>query len=453
MPEPERRLIEKLNTTCKRLDDPSLTTALFQGLVTSADYVYHLNKVSSGKYISHADKENPVEVEIEDELMHLLVSGKEAKRYQQPQTDTYLLFPYKLDAEPVRLYSEVEFEQYFPKGWAYLLKNEKALKGRENGKMNKVGWWGYVYPKSLDRHEQPKLLIPRLVKNLFCAVDKNGDFYPDNVDVGGVSVTDASALFYIAGVVNAPVANFVWRRISKPFQNDYRAANKQFIAPLPIPNADEEQKKQVAELAEKLQELHTAYRDELQKLAKRLSAAQMTDDTKTPQWIWATLPDDKQLKASDTAKATGLKGKALTDWAKAQYQAALAQKLEKLTVNLNPSLKLTVRYEDGELRLLANGTPAFDSLFEDDAELIAVQWKYVIRSTNITPSVTAEKLLGELLKLKTTDNDSLRKQIIALDKKLDELQVGIEAKEREMNGVVYGLYGLTWEEVLQVERG
>jgi septal ring factor EnvC (AmiA/AmiB activator) len=254
-------------------------------------------------------------------------------------------------------------------------------------------------------------------------------------------------------VVNAPVANFVWRRISKPFQNDYRAANKQFIAPLPIPNADDEQKKQVAELAETLQELHTAYRDELQKLAKRLSAAQMTDDTKTSQWIWATLPDEKQLKASDTATATGLKGKALTDWAKAQYQTALARKLEKLTVNLNPSLKLTVRYEDGELSLLANGTPAFDSLFIDDAELIAVQWKYVVRSTNITPSVTAEKLLGELLKLKTTENDSLRKQIIALDKKLDELQVAIEAKEREMNAVVYGLYGLTREEVLQVERG
>ncbi len=288
------------------------------------------------------------------------------------------------------------------------------------------------------------------------------------------------------GIMNAPVANFVFKRIAKAKEGGYYEANKQFIAPLPIPNADEEQKKQVAKLAEKLQELHTAYRDELQKLEKRLSAAQMTDDTKTPQWIWATLPDEKQLKAladakvleikkSEEAELTKLKskalnewamekalesfgetnaqGKKLTDWAKAQYQTALAQKLEKLTVNLNPSLKLTARYEDGELSLLANGTSILDSLYLDDAELIAVQWKYVIRSTNITPSVTAEKLLGELLKLKTTDNDSLRKQIIALDKKLDELQVGIEAKEREMNAVVYGLYGLTRDEVLQVERG
>jgi hypothetical protein len=104
---------------------------------------------------------------------------------------------------------------------------------------------------------------------------------------------------------------------------------------------------------------------------------------------------------------------------------------------------------------LADGAPALDSVFvdEDEAALIAVQWKYVIRSTNITPSVTAEKLLGELLKLKTTENTGLRKQIIALDKKLDELQIGIEAKEREINAVVYGLYGLTKDEILQVERG
>lgn len=452
MPESERRLIEKLNTTCKTLEQSCAGIAV--GIQTSADNIYHLTKISAGKYVSHADKQTPIDVEIEDDLMHPLVSGVEAKRYQIPQTDTYLLFPYDLAGERPRLFSAETMQERFPMGWQYLCSHEVNLRKREGGKMDKdEGWWAYNYPKNLDKQEFAKLLVPRLVKQLFCTIDADGDFYLDNVDVGSILVSDKGDLPFLAGILNAPVANFIWRRISKPFQNDYRTANKQFIAPLPIPDADEEQKKQVAGLAETLQELHTAYRDELQKLAKRLSAAQMTDDTKTPQWIWATLPDETQLKASDAAKATGLKGKALTDWAKAKCQTALAQKLEKLTVNLNSSLKLTVRYEDGELSLLANGTPAFDSLFIDAAELIAVQWKYVIRSTNITPSVTAEKLLGELLKLKTTDNDSLRKQIIALDKKLDELQVGIEAKEREMNALVYGLYGLTRDEVLQVERG
>lgn len=452
MPTEERRLIEKLNTTCKTLEQSCAGIAV--GIQTSADNIYHLTKLSTGKYVSHADKQNAVEVEIEDDLMHPLVSGVEAKRYQIPQTDTYLLFPYDLAEERPRLFSAETMQKRFPNGWQYLRSHEASLRQREGGKMDKDdGWWAYNYPKNLDKQEFPKLLVPRLVKQLFCTIDAGGDFYLDNVDVGSILVVDKSDLPFLAGVLNAPVANFIWRRISKPFQNDYRTANKQFIAPLPIPNADDEQKTQVAALAEKLQELHTAYRDELAKLEKRLSAAQMTDDSKTPQWIWATLPDEKKLKASDAAKDTGLKGKALTDWAKAQYQTALAQKLEKLTVNLNPSTQLSVGYEDGELRLLANGMPVFDSLFIDAAELSVVQWKYVIRSTNITPSVTAEKLLGELLKLKTTDNDSLRKQILALDKKLDALQAEIEAKEREMNELVYKLYGLTQDEILQVEKG
>jgi hypothetical protein len=455
MPTAERHLIEKLNTTCKRLDDPNLTTAIFQGLITSADSIYHLSKIASTRYLSHADKDNAIEVEIEDELMHPLVSGVEAKRYLVPETSTFILFPYDCKGEKPRLYSVTEMETLFPKAWGYLMRHATALRKRENGKLDVDGWYQFGRNQSIDKQSFPKLLIPRLVKNLFCTVDTEGNYYMDNVDVGGLMTAASSDLFYVAGILNSSVANYVWRRISKPFQNDYRAANKQFIAPLPIPDADDEQKKQVAERAEKLQALHTAFRDELGKLEKRLSAAQMQDDTKTPQWIWAKLPDEKQLKASEAAKATGLKGKALTDWAKAQVQEALASKLGVLASRLNPNLKLAVRNADGELTLLADGSPAFDSVYvdEDAADFITAQWKYVIRSTNITPSITAEKLLGELLKLKQTDNASLQKQIVELDKKLDGLEQQIEAQEREMNALVYGLYGLTRDEIVQVERG
>lgn len=453
MPEPERRLIEKLGNN-KSLGE--VCSSISQGLVTSANDIYHNEKIGNHRYLSYVDKENPIEVEVDDLLMRPLLSGKQIKRYRLSDNATHILLPYcvgNIGSKPF-LYPEETLSQTFPNAWTYLKSHEKALRGRESGKMDRDDkWWGYVYPKNLDKQSEKKLFIAGTAPDLRVVVDIEGKYAADDKRAYTIHADTEATLLFMLGILNAPPATFIFKRIARPKSNGFFDIETQYIAPLPVPHADAEQKKQVGQLALELQKLHGDYEREFLKLEKRLSAAQMTDDTKTPQWIWATLPDEKQLKASDAAKATGLKGKALTDWAKAQYQAALAQKLEKLTVNLNPSLKLTVRYEDGELSLFANGTPAFDSLFEDDAELIAVQWKYVIRSTNITPSVTAEKLLGELLKLKTTDNDSLRKQIIALDKKLDELQVGIEAKEREMNGVVYGLYGLTREEVLQVERG
>ncbi|MFI0400537.1 MAG: Eco57I restriction-modification methylase domain-containing protein [Thiolinea sp.] len=454
MPESERLLLQSLTTNHQRLDSYPNIIVGFRGVETGADNLFHFYKVSDGLYRYAKGQGSDETFAFEDEIMKPLASGVDAARYIYPQPSVYVLFPFVIENNKPRLRTATEMQSQYPKAWKYFKSMEKVMRAREYGYMDKDDrWWGYNRPMNLEKMSWAKLGIAQTVTKMAVFYEHKGECYFNNVRVGGIHVPDSRDMWFLMGVLNAPVVNYVFKRISKAKEGGYYEANKQFIAPLPIPNADDEQKKQVAELAETLQELHTAYRDELQKLAKRLSAAQMTDDTKTPQWIWAELPDETQLKASDAAKATGLKGKALTDWAKAKCQTALAQKLEKLTVNLNSSVKLTVRYKDGELSLLANGTPAFDSLFIDDAELIAVQWKYVIRSTNITPSVTAEKLLGELLKLKTTDNDSLRKQIIALDKKLDELQVGIEAKEREMNAVVYGLYGLTRDEVLQVERG
>ena len=91
----ERALIDTLYARCSRLDDPSHTKQIFQGLITSADAVYHLKRKGPQCYICQPEgKPRPpaYEVEIEDALMKPLVSGAETKRYIEPETDTFLLF-------------------------------------------------------------------------------------------------------------------------------------------------------------------------------------------------------------------------------------------------------------------------------------------------------------------------------------------------------------------------
>ncbi len=66
------------------------------GIQTSADYIYHLERIGPNRYLHKPlDKKEPVEVEIEDAIMHPLASVPEAKRYQVVDTSTYLLFPYE----------------------------------------------------------------------------------------------------------------------------------------------------------------------------------------------------------------------------------------------------------------------------------------------------------------------------------------------------------------------
>ena len=79
----------RLASKCDKLGDEHLTKQIFQGLVTSADFVYHLERIGVNRYLHKPKgKGEPVEVEIDDAIMHPLVSGPEAKRYQMPETST-----------------------------------------------------------------------------------------------------------------------------------------------------------------------------------------------------------------------------------------------------------------------------------------------------------------------------------------------------------------------------
>jgi len=106
----ERELVMRLRRDCPRLGDPTLTNAIFQGLITSADHVYHMRRLGPGRYVCSPKNHPSREIEIEDEIMRPLVSGKEAKRYESPETSTYLLFPYERDANGVADPGESSYE-------------------------------------------------------------------------------------------------------------------------------------------------------------------------------------------------------------------------------------------------------------------------------------------------------------------------------------------------------
>jgi hypothetical protein len=450
-PKAEMELIAKLAQTCKTLE--SCAKGIVVGIQTSADDIYHLKRLGPNKF----ETRKGLEVLIEDELMHPLVSGTEARRYQVSQTDTYLLFPYRLGeagGRP-RLFTADEMANRFPQGWTYLKSNEDVLRSREGGKMNTdEAWWAYNYPKNLDKQEHPKLMVPRLITRLFCAMDLDGACYLDNVDVGGILCNDASELPYLAAMLNAPVCNFVWRRISKPFQNDYRSANKQFIAPLPIPDATPEERQEVGRCARELQDLHTRRRDTIAKLDQRLNSAQTAPLTPAPKedWLWAEVGTPASWKHSPAAPA-GLPARDLTAWAKRRHAEALQQRLDSLDALLQPGATPTVTNTEDELALHLSGREALRLYDKPDTPFIAAQWRHALRDLNITDSFNAPRLLKLLLTLRTTPDPALRDRILTLDQEITTLDQTLATKEAELNGIIYRLYRLTLAEIAMVDGG
>ena len=270
----ERALIERLTRDCLRLDNPSLTSGIIVGIQTSADHIYHLQRLRTDHYKCTPKGKGAVsyEVEVEDAIMKPLVSGPEAKRYAETETDTYLLFPYERGARgEMRLIPSDDLAQRFPNAWAHLRRWEQELRKRESNAFDDETWYRFGRNQNIDKQDVAKLIVPRLVQHMKCSLDPDGRFCLDNVDVGGILPATETESNFLMAVLNAPVCDFVFRIISKPFQNDYRSANRQFIAPLPIPNASAEARADAATRAQRLQQRWTERRNLLREADDRLS--------------------------------------------------------------------------------------------------------------------------------------------------------------------------------------
>jgi hypothetical protein len=284
--------------------------------------------------------------------------------------------------------------------------------------------------------------------------DHASEFYLNNVRVNGILPKGGNGWFLL-GILNSPVADYVFRRTAKVKEGGFFEANKQFIAPIPIPDASPRQEQQVGQMATQIQGLHTAYRDKLIVMSQRIGASQLSTSPKSHDWLFGDTVKSDFIREHAKEKYPELKGAALTRWVNAEQELVLAGKLEALSCRLRPGVQLTIEQEKGCVRLKADGIPALEAfLLEKEGETnnwIAAQWRHVIRTTSITPSLTARKLLDALLNLKACSIDALRNQIIALDGELSELASQIAIKESEINALIYSLYELSPEDILHIE--
>ncbi len=437
-------LIEHLGQTCHRLDSKNCTQAIFQGIVTSADSVFHLERVGSEKFLCRADKEYPFEVTIESEIMHPIVSGTNCRRYQDGNSDVFLLYPYGPGEDgDYRLFEKKFLEQKFPKAWRYLKSFEKALRARESGKMDRdKDWWGYVYPKNLSFHDKQKIVVPRLVRDLSAFSDQEGKLYLDNVDVGGILPAKSVELDYLLAILNGPVSNSIFVRTSKPFQNGYWSANKQFIAPLPVPKATPKQQAEIGKKARKLQDMWTSRRDLISEVEARLSV--LPRQKFRERFLWPDLPD---LRKADLPKS--LKETELAKWKKEEHERLVEARLDALQGFLDIRAEMTSEFNRGELRLHSDGRPVLSKIFlEDDVgPLVAQYWRYVI-SKRLTD---AKGFARELASYPSPGENNAAPQFMARVDALLAMNAEILANERDMNEALYDLYGLSTDERQLIE--
>ena len=256
-------LIERLKAMPVKLGD---IADIFVGLQTSADDVLIMELVSaSTRTLRLRSKALNAEFVLEKDLLHPLVSGTDVQGYAPLPVRQFILFPYEVSDQEVRLLHFEEIEHCAPKTAAYLLENRKRLEGREKGRMKGDGWHGYIYLKNMRRQSQIKVCVPRLVDRLCAGYDPDGSHFLDNVDVGGVTFKaghEQYDLRYLVGLLNSRLLAWFFPNVSAPFRGNWMSANRQFLSLVPIRSinfsdaADKSRHDRVVALVEQMLALH-----------------------------------------------------------------------------------------------------------------------------------------------------------------------------------------------------
>jgi type I restriction-modification system DNA methylase subunit len=446
----ERALIDRLNASCARLDDPEVTRGIVVGIQTSADSIYHLKKLGRDRYCCSPKGGPAYEVEIEDEIMKPLISGSEAKRYEQPKTETYLLFPYEhTPAGPMRMLTEGELASRFPKALSHLRSWKNELQGREEKRTDRVivrpfdddAWYRFGRNQSIDKQDIPKLIVAQTVPEMRVCADANGLCYLNNVRVNGILTALGIDQLYLMGVLNGQVADFVFRRIAKPKAHGYFEANKQFIAPLPVPRASAKDQADIAERARALQNGTTERRDLISSLEDRLSVLPKTRHGLN--WLWPDLPTlpDLESSAPKTLKLAGER----RDWADDRLAEEVARRTEVLTAFLTGSATLEARFEDGELSLLAAGAVVLNRIYLDarPGRLAEAYWRWLLLTKTWRDGAAFAKALCQP---PAANESAAAAQFIAKVNELASTTDDVSDAEAAMNEKLFDLYGLTEQE-------
>jgi hypothetical protein len=141
-------------------------------------------------------------------------------------------------------------------------------------------------------------------------------------------------------------------------------------------------------------------------------------------------------------------------WAEERLKELEAARLEALKAALGRGGRQEARFERGELRLYVGGSIALERIYLDDGagRLAAAYWSWLLLSG---PAREAERFAADLRRPPAASSAPAAAQFIERVAALAEEVAAIEADERAMNAVLYGLYRLSPDErnLVENERG
>lgn len=228
-------VIEKLKQQPFKVDD--VFDKIFQGIATSLDAVYVFKGEDKGSYIKGYNEKFDYHFQIEKEMVSPVFGGRDIFKYQTPEINNYVIFPYHLNNHEAKPMEEDYISKNLPKAYGYLKHFEKEIKGRERGRMNiEKGWFLYIYPKNLPYFQKPKIMTREISLGCNMTYDEKGEYYHNTKVYSFIKNKqfDVDEKFYL-GILNSRIMWFFLKNTGSEYGGGYYVFKTNYLKPFPLP--------------------------------------------------------------------------------------------------------------------------------------------------------------------------------------------------------------------------
>ena len=171
------------------------------------------------------------ELDVEPDLLHPVVRGRDLGPYRIASSELALLLPYRfLGGSPAL----IDLDQY-PRARAYLEQHEADLRGRHCVRVWRKAWWDVHDPVGCDLTRLDKILVPDVAASNRFALD-HGRLCP--LHSAYYIVPRSIDSHYLVALLNSKPLEFMIRFLAPVVKDGFSRYRKQFLMQLPIPLAE-----------------------------------------------------------------------------------------------------------------------------------------------------------------------------------------------------------------------
>lgn len=220
---------------------------IFQGIATSADKIYVLEIIEwKEKTVLLFSQSLGKEVEIERDFVKPFLMGKNVKRYEKPQPDNVVIFPYIINQGKAVLMSQEFIKTNYPLGWNYLIENRTDLRNREKGRMKHEKFYAYIYPKNLIEFETIKIITPDIANQGKFSIDKEFNYHTTTIYSFSFKTTGISEKSeYWLGLFNSKIMWFFLQATGNVLRGGFFRFKTEYLKPFPVKRIDFDNKREI----------------------------------------------------------------------------------------------------------------------------------------------------------------------------------------------------------------